>query len=245
MANVNLFRGGTPDYKGWMCEGQSAEYQPPFDAPHVPYTPPFDSHADGAYGQGYLNLQFPLVPNLNDTYGHRWMQNLLKGVKNVNDIIFTNWVPTRAYVESLYVEVTHTDAILDGVYVTPVAYRVDWDFTTEEYLYKEITAFTDELTAAGMTQLPLGTAQDGDRRYLMARLSTDGSKLPCTFGHNIVKRDKNGKPTDGYDEYFGTVLLGLQVVQGDAEKIASIWKSNIAVWMSAKLMAFEGATQIG
>ena len=87
---IKLFRGGMPDFKGWFCDGQFAEFTPPFDAPHAKFTPPFDSHADAAHGQGYLNLHFPLVPNLNDTVGHRWMQYGLKGVKADGDVILTN-----------------------------------------------------------------------------------------------------------------------------------------------------------
>ena len=28
MANVLIARGGEPDFKGWMCDGQWAEYGP-------------------------------------------------------------------------------------------------------------------------------------------------------------------------------------------------------------------------
>lgn len=33
MAVINLARGGMPDFKGWFCDGQSAEFTPPYDAP--------------------------------------------------------------------------------------------------------------------------------------------------------------------------------------------------------------------
>ena len=98
MAITNLFRGGMPDFKGWFCDGQFAEFTPPFDAPHAKFTPPFDSHADAAHGQGYLNLHFPLVPNLNDTVGHRWMQNGLKGLKAVGESVA---IPLRYYFNNL------------------------------------------------------------------------------------------------------------------------------------------------
>ena len=140
MAITNLFRGGMPDFKGWFCDGQFAEFTPPFDAPHAKFTPPFDSHADAAHGQGYLNLHFPLVPNLNDTVGHRWMQYGLKGLKAEGDVILTNWVPLRSYVDSVYYEANLFDSNLAGVYAKPVAYRVAWDFANEEWTYTEITA---------------------------------------------------------------------------------------------------------
>lgn len=245
MANVLIARGGEPNFKGWMCDGQWAEYGPSYNTPQIEYTPPFNSHADGAHGQGFLNLHFPLVPNLDGTYGHQWMQSALKGLTKVNDILFTNWVPTRSYVDSIYVEVSKTDAALDGVYFKPVAYRVAYDFTTEDWKYSEVSDFTTEITNAGITKLPLGTAQVSDTLYAMARLGLDATKKPSTFGHNIVKRDSTGKPTAGVDNYFGAVLLGLQFIEGDNDKIAAIWKSNIAVHLSAKLLTFEGSTQVG
>ncbi len=182
MAITNLFRGGMPDFKGWFCDGQFAEFTPPFDAPHAKFTPPFDSHADAAHGQGYLNLHFPLVPNLNDTVGHRWMQYGLKGLKAVGDVILTNWVPLRSYVDSVYYEANLFDKNLDGVYVKPVAYRVAWDFTNEEWTYTKITAFTSQLSAAGIDKFPLGTPGGSDKIYGMARLVPASGTSQLTSG---------------------------------------------------------------
>lgn len=182
MAITNLFRGGMPDFKGWFCDGQFAEFTPPFDAPHAKFTPPFDSHADAAHGQGYLNLHFPLVPNLNGTVGHRWMQYGLKGLKAVGDVILTNWVPLRSYVDSVYYEANLFDKNLDGVYVKPVAYRVAWDFTNEEWTYTKITAFTSQLTAAGISKFPLGTPSGSDKIYGMARLVGASGTSQLTSG---------------------------------------------------------------
>lgn len=271
MANVNIFRGGTPDFKGYFCEGQYAEFNPPFDAPNLAGTPPWDSHADAAYGQGYLNLHFPLVPNLADTYAHSWMQNALKGLSAVGDVIFTNWVPMWSFLDSYCIVVKTTDKNLDGVYVTPVAYRVAWDFTTQKWTWTPVAAFAAEMSANGINQLPLGTPQTGDKVYGMARLyalnsttvtasgTVNGSgpavdvtataanamNLPSTFGHPLVKRDTTGKATGPLDANFGAVVIGLQVSAGTPAKIETIWRSNIAVYTSAKLLAFEGATQVG
>lgn len=182
MAITNLFRGGMPDFKGWFCDGQFAEFTPPFDAPHAKFTPPFDSHADAAHGQGYLNLHFPLVPNLNDTVGHRWMQYGLKGLKAEGDVILTNWVPLRSYVDSVYYEANLFDKNLDGVYVKPVAYRVAWDFTNEEWTYTKIDAFTSQLSAAGIDKFPLGTPGGSDKIYGMARLVGASGTSQLTSG---------------------------------------------------------------
>lgn len=245
MANVLIYRGGSPDFKGVMCDNQFAEYRAPYSAPHLAATPPFDSHADAAYGQGYLNLNFPLVPNLNDTSAHRWMQPALKGIKDVDDIIFTNWVPTFSYMDALHIVVTATDPTLDGVYFKPVAYRHAWNFTTEEWTLTPIVAFDDEVAAAGVTQFPLGTPQAGDDLYGLIRLSTDPTVLPSTFGHNLKAPMVNGSAPAPLDAYFGNVLIGLQIVAGDPDNISKIWKSNIAVYVSGKLLSFECPTQVG
>ena len=272
MANVLIARGGEPDFKGFMCDGQWAQYGPSYNTPQIEYTPPFNSHADAVYGQGYLNLHFPLVPNLNGTLGHQWMQDALKGLNKKGDVLFTNWVPTRAYLDSIYVEVSRMDKILDGVYVLPVAYRVTWDFDKEDWKYAEIAEYAKQLEAGGFPKkgLPLGTWKDEDLLYGVARLvagseaeaeAVDPKKLiPCTFGHNILKPGKNGKPAEkaeGLDDYFGAVLLGMKFTDGensepddDADgvadkKVAKIWQSDIAVHFSAKLLAFEGSTQVG
>lgn len=243
MANVNLARGGTPDFKGYFCEGQFSEFNPPYDAPNMPGTPLWDSHADAAYGQGYLNLHFPLVPNLADTRAHAWMQSALKKITALNDVIFTNWVPMWSFLDAYCITVKTTDKNLDGVYVTPVAYRVAWNFTTEEWTWTPVTAFADAMTAAGLTQFPLGTAQGGDKVYGIMRFGD--TAIPSTFGHPLVTRDASGKATGPLDANFGAVVIGLQVTTGDAAKITNIWRSNIAVYTSAKLLAFEGSAQVG
>lgn len=263
MANIILARGGTPDFKGFMCEGQYAEWTPPYDAPHMPATPPYDSHADAAYGQGYLNLHFPLVPNLNDTRAHAWMQNALQKCQAVGDDIMTNWVPLRSYLESYYIEVVKTDPMLDGVYVTPGAWRCAWNFTTQQWTYTPITAFRDELTANGIGQFPLGTPASGDKMYGVALLNNPKvsvtvtgtlpvtvnanvtRNVPTTFGHNLVVRNSSGTPTGPLDSNFGAVMIGLEVTAGQADRIKNIWRSNIAVYTTAKLKTFEGSSQVG
>ena len=220
MAITNLFRGGMPDFKGWFCDGQFAEFTPPFDAPHAKFTPPFDSHADAAHGQGYLNLHFPLVPNLNDTVGHRWMQYALKSVKAVGDTILTNWVPLRSYVDSVYYEANLFDKNLDGVYVKPVAYRVAWDFTNEEWTYTKIDAFTSQLTAAGIDKFPLGTPGGSDKIYGMARLVGASGTSQLTSGATTGTVTGTADTTTG--EVTGTSAGSVTNTSGTASTMADM-----------------------
>ena len=220
MAITNLFRGGMPDFKGWFCDGQFAEFTPPFDAPHAKFTPPFDSHADAAHGQGYLNLHFPLVPNLNDTVGHRWMQYGLKNLKAVGDVILTNWVPLRSYVDSVYYEANLFDKNLDGVYVKPVAYRVAWDFTNEEWTYTKITAFTSQLSAAGIDKFPLGTPSGSDKIYGMARLVGASGTSQLTSGATSGTVTGTADTTTG--EVTGTSAGSVTNTSGTASTMADM-----------------------
>ena len=266
MAYINLVRGGNAVFKPMFCAGEYAEYSLPFDAPHQPGTPPFDSHADAAHGQGYLNLHYPLVPHLLDTRAHAWMQTALKKVKAANDVIFTNWVPLRSYLDSYYIELTKFDEDLTGVYVSPVAYRIQPDADDPENFDAatliEIPELSTQLAeACGASQIPLGTPADGDKRYLFARLNNLASEstststlsgtdvttetstetstgLPWSFGHNLVDDEGNG-----IDDYYGAVLLGLKVT-GTAAKIPLIYDGHFEVHVSAKVLTFEGSTQI-
>ena len=220
MAITNLFRGGMPDFKGWFCDGQFAEFTPPFDAPHAKFTPPFDSHADAAHGQGYLNLHFPLVPNLNDTVGHRWMQYGLKGLKAQGDVILTNWVPLRSYVDSVYYEANLFDKNLDGVYLKPVAYRVAWDFANEEWTYTKIDAFTSQLSAAGIDKFPLGTPAGSDKIYGMARLVGASGTGQLTSGATTGTVTGTADTTTG--EVTGTSAGSVTNTAGTASTMADM-----------------------
>lgn len=256
MANVMLFRGGTPDFKPMFCKGEYAQFKPPFSSPHLYDTPPYDSHADAAHGQGYLNLVFPLVPNLQQNDAHHWQQTALKGLSKVGDVVYTNWVPLRSFVVAQHIEVVRTDPALDGVYVKPVAARVSWDLDTEDYTWETNTDYAAAVTASGVTQFPLGTPASGDKRWAYIDLTlpkvavdddaaTVSAAAPCTFGHDLVKFDADGKPTEGLDSYYGGVVLGLQVTAGQPAKIAEIWRSHIALYMCSKVLQFECSTQVG
>lgn len=246
MATVNMFRGGTPDFKPMFCAGDFPEFTPPFSSPHYKWTPPFNSHADGALNQGFLTQVFPLVPNLQNNDAHKWQRVALQSVKAVGDIIFLNWIPLRSYWLSQYIEVTETDPMLDGVYVKPVAYRFQWDIANKAWKQVENTAYAAKVAAADVTQFPLGTPEDGDIRYAFINLAPiEDGEVPCTFGHNLVKYDDKGLPSDGLDAYYGGVVFGLQVSEGDASKIAELWNGNFALYNSAKLLTFECSMQVG
>lgn len=246
MATINMFRGGTPNFTGTFCGGDFAEFGPPFSAPHYDDTPPYNSHADGAMGQGWLNLWFPLVPNLQNNDSHKWMRNALQRLTAVGDIIRLAWVPLDAYVLSQHFSLVKGDELLDGVYVKPVAERVTWDMDKKDWVWTANADYEAAVTASQVGQFPLGVPKDTDQQWGFINLAPEkGTQAPCTFGHKKVKRDAEGNATAPLDAYFGAVVLGLQITEGTAAKIANIWAGNFALYMCAKLVQFECATQIG
>lgn len=256
MASVNLFRGGTPEFRPAFCCGDYPAWKPPFDATHLEGTPPYDSHADGAREQGFLTLSFPFVPVLLDTDAHRWMQEPLKGLKAVNDIVRLIWIPTRGYVDSLHIELTKYDTRLDGVYVTPVVQRAVWNFSSETFSYNNNTLFDSAMASyANATKLPLGTpaaasgsgasATPADSTYIVARFPQTDSNPTWSFGHNIAKYNAQGEPTGGADQWFGANVLGLKITAGAASKIAEIYRGTFELWISMKFLAFECPTFTG
>lgn len=247
MATVDMFRGGCPDVKAVFCGGDYAKFGPPFSSPHYDFTPPYNSHADGAQGQGYLNLWFPLVPNLQQNDAHKWQRNALENLSAVGDIIRLAWVPLRSWVVAQHFELVQGDDLLDGVYVKPVAERVYWDVTTKDYVWKTNSEYAAAVTASQVGQFPLGVPTETDQQWGFINLApaAANSSAPCTFGHNMVATDSKGVATGGLDDYYGAVVLGLQIAEGSADAIKNIWRGNFALYMSAKVMQFECATQIG
>ncbi len=247
MADVSLIRGGSPVLKTPFCKGHYAQFTPPFETPVIPGAPPYDSYSEAANMQGYTNLHFPLVPHLLDTDAHKWMQHALKSVSAVGDRIELCIVPSRAYLQSLHIEVADYDDALTGVYVTPAMYRVYWDFTAGNYAYTKNTAFAAELTTAGMGQFPLGTPQPTDTTIGMALLSTDPTILPPSYTHTKFVRNASGVPT----AYAAPVangghnIIALDVTAGDADKIKKIYNGKFRLYLSVKLLTFAGSAQIG
>lgn len=242
MATVNIFRGGTPLLRAYYCEDDAPQFEPPFSTPRLRGTPPFNSHADGAHGQGYLNLDFPLVPVLDDTEAHRWMQKGMKPLKNVGDIIRLAWVPQRSYVTAIYCGVTDPDPAFSSVAVSLIAERVKFNFNSGTWVYTEDPDFATAMGTANVAQLYIG---DTTQTPYMVKFFEGTDERMATFSHDVVSRDASGNVTGYWDKYGGYVMLGLKVVAGNTEEISMMYRGLYSIHFSAKLAQFEGRTQIG
>lgn len=245
MATISMFRGGTPDFKPQFCRGDWPEFTPPFSGPQYEDTPPFNSHGCGAFNQGYLNLYFPLNPNMCQNDSHKWMREAMRNLSAVGDILQLFWMPLRSYATFQYFEVSRGDALVDGVYLKPVAQRCSWDIAKREWKYTIDADYAAAVTASGVGQFPCGAIKPTDQQYGLIDLRPAVGKKPCTFGHNMVKVDDKGVPTDGLDEHYGGIILGLQIAEGSATAIADLWCSNMCIYCALKFQSFECSTQVG
>ena len=84
MANISLYRGGTPVVKFMWCDKDHPVYTPPFRQRHegttsnlfaderpLAETPPYDSHADGAYNLGNFVIGMPFAPRVRGQIAQR------------------------------------------------------------------------------------------------------------------------------------------------------------------------------
>ena len=169
----------------------------------------------------------------------------MQNVKAVGDIMQLMWVPLRSYVTFQYIEVSRGDELVDGVYLKPVAQRMSWNIAKKEWELNINAEYEAAVTASGVGQFPCGKIKDSDEQYGFINLLPETGKKPCTFGHNLVKYNAEGTPTEGLDEYYGGVILGLQVAEGSETAIQNLWRSNMCLYMCVKFQSFECSTQVG
>lgn len=248
MAAISLFRGGVPTFRPAFCCGDYPRYDPFCQVTHYAGTPPFDTHPDAAHGQGYNNLTYPLVPNLLETDTHRWMRTPLQKLSAVGDTLDLIWIPTYSYVDSLCIVLTQYDAILDGVYVQPIAKRYWWNPATKQCEYKDNTAFDVALgNYANAVEICLGTPAEGsgdtagDSPYIFARFPQVDSDLPWSFGHDLYKRNDNDVITGPLDDYTGIVTFGLKITKGEPDAIKNIWRGKFELWITLKALCHDCA----
>lgn len=252
MANsIDLFRGGIPVFRPAFCCGDYPAYMPVGNMQHFEGTPPVDEHAEGARGQGYLNLNFPLVPNILDTDAHRWMRTPLMSLSKSEDVLRLIWIPRYGYVDSLWMQLTKYDTMLDGVYVTPMAERYWWNPKTGALEFKPEPLFDEAMSKyANALRLPLGTPSGevedldagvtipADSQYIFARFGQEDNTLPWSWGHDLYTFDRNGRPSGALDEYCGNVCFGLKITGPDA-KIKDIWRGKFELWINMKYLQHD------
>ena len=147
MADVRIYRGGSPDVRVLMCDDDYPQFNPPIEMVNYKHTPPYDSHADGAYGLGYFTLGMPIRPSLMD-----WQRRAFKDAKlAVGDVIQCIQIPIDGYATGISFKSVDPDARLAGATVKLVSLERKYNSTTEEFETVPTTFVEDAATAQGYT----------------------------------------------------------------------------------------------
>lgn len=237
MADVVLYKGGTPEVKYMWCENDYAQFNPPFGRPNLKESPPYDSHMDGAYGSGlaYFTMGMPVRPNNGLTGGMLWQKKALADKDpQVDDFIDLLVIPQNHYVTSLNFKIMESDAHMAGASVTLSARELKSD-GKGGFTLTEISDVEDALTAQSVTTpIPI----DKPCNVYVSLVKTDtGYAVPLYANPTIPAADDSSVPTYGRD-----IIIGVKVVALPTDSRFKLHNMLNGWYLSAKVAGFECPT---
>lgn len=234
MANLGLFRGGSPVVKYSWKDSDWAQFEPPFGQATLEDTPPYDSHADGAYNAGDFVLGFPLKPNLG---GMDWQRRALANAKlAVGDVLQLIWLPADHMATFLNIKSIGSDSNMAGATIALQHQTLSRD--TDGNI--EITD-TDTLSTAI-------TAQGGSNVFdLSAPFNQMVSLIDVSSGYArpmystppLPAASASATPVHAVFHMFGIKILSLPT-----DTAITLDKMRKGVYLSLRMQAFECPTFI-
>ena len=248
MANISLYRGGTPEVKYIWSAADHPEYRPPFSQRHLgaqsdlfaderplEETPPYDSHADGAYNVGNFVIGLPVAPR---TRGQAAQRKALQAQPlEVGDILQCIWLPEDHIATYLNLKSITNDANMAGATVALVVQNATPD-KSGEFHYVEDTDFADAVTAQLGTNsfavdkpfnafVSLFKAVGVDKEYAVPMYSKPA--LP-------VAHDAPDSTLPTYPTYK---IFGLKILSLPTKSEVAFADMLSAIYMSLRMEAFE------
>lgn len=234
MADVTLYKGGTPVVNYMWCEKDYAQFRPPFGRPNLQESPPYDAHVDGAYGSGlaYFTMGMPVRPNNGVSGGMLWQRKALED-KNpqVDDFIDLLVIPQNHYVTYLNFKIMGVDPNMAGAAVALTARELKYS-NTGEYTITEISDVETAVTAQSIaSSIPI----DKPCNVMVSLVSTDtGYAVPLYAGPTVPPASDSDQPTFGRD-----IILGVKVVSLPTAPDVKLCHMLNAWYLSAKVAGFE------
>jgi hypothetical protein len=152
MADVQLYRGGTPEVKFMFCEGDPVRSGPPFGQIGFKKTPPYNAAADGCYIQKDHTLGRPFIPSDDEAVWNKFKA----ADPQVGEFLQCIVVPVNHYVDAVRFDINSPDPGLAGATVIISAQKVEWDPTAQAFVWTEIPDVVDAAAAQGKdTPIPL------------------------------------------------------------------------------------------
>lgn len=245
MANISLYRGGTPEVKYIWSAADHPEYRPPFSQRHLgaqsdlfadertlEETPPYDSHADGAYNMGNFVIGLPVAPR---TRGQATQRKALQAQPlEVGDILQCIWLPEDHIATYLNLKSITNDANMAGATVALVAQNATPD-KNGEFHYVEDTDFADAVT----TQVGSNSfAVDKPFNAFVSLFKTNGDYAVPMYSKPAlpVAHDAPDSTLPTYPTYK---IFGLKILSLPTKSEVTFADMLSAIYMSLRMEAFE------
>lgn len=229
--NASLFKGGTPRIRYMWCEDDRAEFMPPFSAPNMDRTPPYDAHVDGAYGSGrnYFTLGMPFRPNM---VGMEWQRKAIRNAHlQVDDIIRLIVVPEDHFVTALNFKIVDTDARIAGATVALTAEAITFNAAGEP-VYTEINDVEDAVAAQAVASpIPVDKPYNA---FVSLVKEVGGYSVPLYSNPTLPAATNGGAPVQGR-----SIALGLKVVSLPTDNKVTLDMALNGWYLVAKVQGFD------
>ena len=242
MANISLYRGGTPVVKFMWCDKDHPEYTPPFTQKHLgtqsdlfaderplEETPPYDSHADGAYNLGNFVIGLPIAPRNRGQIAQR--KALAAQALAVGDVLQCVWLPEDHIATYLNLKSITKDPTMAGASVALCVQNATPD-ANGDFTYTEDTDFADAVTAQ------VGTNSFSVDKPLNAFVSLfrseGGYAVPMYSTPGLPAADSTETPVMPVYKVFGLKILSLPT-----DSNVTFADMLSAIYMSVRMEAFE------
>lgn len=245
MANISLYRGGTPEVKYIWSAADHPEYRPPFSQRHLgaqsdlfaderplEETPPYDSHADGAYNIGNFVIGLPVAPRTRGQVAQR--KALQAQPLEVGDILQCIWLPEDHIATYLNLKSITNDANMAGATVALVVQNATPD-KNGEFHYAEDTDFADAVTSqVGSNSF----AVDKPFNAFVSLFKTNGDYAVPMYSKPAlpVAHDASDGTLPTYPTYK---IFGLKILSLPTKSEVTFADMLSAIYMSLRMEAFE------
>ena len=241
MSNISLYRGGTPKVRFVWCAKDHPEYGPAFSQKHlgtqnelfsdelpVQETPPYDSHADGAYNAGNFVLGMPIAPRNRGMIAQR--KALEKKPLAVGDVLQCMWLPEDHVATFLNLKSITADPNMAGATIGLVVQNAT-PAADGEFVYTEDTDFADAVVAqCGANSFKV---DEPCNAFVSLFKSTDD-------GYAVPMYSKPGLPAGTDTEAVAPVykIFGVKILSLPTKNIA-LSDMMKAIYLSVRMECFE------
>lgn len=242
MTNYNLYRGGTPEVRFMWSKKDYSKFNPPLTAKHLGAahklfgndefqdTPPYDSHADGAYNLGNFVIGASINPNGRGMISQRTAFKYQKIA--VGDVLQLIWLPEDHVATLLNLKSINWDSKMAGATVALIVQNGTPNADTGEFEYTEDTDFAAAVTAQhGSNVFKVDEAFNA----MISLYKVNGDYAVPMYGQPCLPaKDESTSGTAPVYKFFGLKVLSLPT---DANVTFADMRKSI--YMSLRMEAFE------